>query len=627
MKLVVRIVICFLISLFALQLAAQAPADSINIEYFSDFELASSVFRNDSLKKDSLLQSYFFFDILKQKELYVPVSGNIGSASYRLFDATKSVKPLTSGFNQFVPYEITPLKSFPLPNVERRFTNINYHIGSKKEQHVFITHQQIIRPWMIAGLDFGALSAPGDFSRTLSRIRNFDIYFGYEAPSKVYRNYISFTSNRVDNQENGGISSDSVFENASSLNTRTLPINLPNASVFQRTRDYFLKQELNLSRLIQPGDSSDFAGKFKSGSLVLNHSIWWNRKSNTFMSMSADSSFFNNYFLDSAVTFDSSFYNDLYQVVVLEYSTLPTSSGNSFSLGGGYEYQHIDYETSWSDTIYNVGAAVLTAGFDSRKLSISLFYSKTVYGDFKEGYRSRLGVVYKFGKNKNHLYLEAGAGRLAHSAKELMYVSNHFIWKNDFDLLEQYDVSAGISFKKLNLILESRSRISKNFVFFREDFLPQTYDDYVAVYELSVSNIFRIGKFGLDNKVTVSTTSNSDVLPVPSAATFSAIYYHNRFFKQVLGFKMGVDLRYNTSYNVYGYMPATGIFYVQDEKRIGDYPMAGIFVELKIKTALTLFIRVDHLNSGFGERSYYGAYHYPLPGRTFKFGLSWDLVN
>ncbi len=627
MKLVTRIIFCLLINLFSFQLSAQTQADSMSTAYFSDFEFASYVYRNDSLKTDSLLHTYFFFDKLKQKEVYVPVTGNIGSASYRLFDVSASVKPMSSGFDQFLPYEINPVKTFPMQNVERRFTNINYHIGTKKEQHVFITHQQKIRPWMIAGLDFGALSAPGDFSRTLSRIRNFDIYFGYEAPSQVYRNYISFTSNRVDNQENGGISSDSVFENASSLNTRTLPINLPNASVFQRTRDYFLKQELNLSRLMQPGDSTELAGKFKSGSLVLNHSIWWNRKSNTFSSVNADSSYFSNYFLDSAVTFDSSFYNDLYQLAMLDYSTRPTAAGNSFRLGGGFEYQHVEYETSWSDSIFNIGAAVVTAGFDSKRLSIALFYSKTVYGDYKETFRSRLGVVYRFGKNNNHVYLDAGAGQFSPAAKEQMYVSNHFIWKNDFNLLEHYDLAAGINFKKLNLILESRSRTRKNFVFYREDFLPQTYDEFVAVYEFSVSNIFRLGKFGIDNKIVVSTTSNSDVIPVPDAATFSALYYQNRFFKQVLGFKIGADLRFNTSYNAYGYMPATGIFYVQDEKKTGDYPMAGIFVQLKIKTAATLFIRVDHVNSGFGERSYYGAYHYPLPGRTFKFGISWDMVN
>ena len=36
---------------------------------------------------------------------------------------------------------------------------------------------------------------------------------------------------------------------------------------------------------------------------------------------------------------------------------------------------------------------------------------------------------------------------------------------------------------------------------------------------------------------------------------------------------------------------------------------------------------IDHANAGIGERTYYGAYHYPLPGRTFKFGVRWDLTE
>jgi hypothetical protein len=73
-------------------------------------------------------------------------------------------------------------------------------------------------------------------------------------------------------------------------------------------------------------------------------------------------------------------------------------------------------------------------------------------------------------------------------------------------------------------------------------------------------------------------------------------------------------------------MPATGTFFLQNEKQLGGFPMFGVFADLKIKTA-TITIRVDHLNAGMGTREYYGAWRYPLQGRSLKIGVRWMLVD
>ena len=132
---------------------------------------------------------------------------------------------------------------------------------------------------------------------------------------------------------------------------------------------------------------------------------------------------------------------------------------------------------------------------------------------------------------------------------------------------------------------------------------------------------------GRDSKVVISASGNKNIVPVSPFAIFSALYYQNLFFKKVLGFRAGFDINYFSEYYGYGYMPATGIFYVQTEKKIGNTPLIGVFVNMTIKSKACLFIRLDHANAGIGERTYYGALHYPLPGRTFKFGITWDLVD
>lgn len=211
--------------------------------------------------------------------------------------------------------------------------------------------------------------------------------------------------------------------------------------------------------------------------------------------------------------------------------------------------------------------------------------------------------------------------------RDQLYVSNHFIWNNNFNNLEMYDITAGYFHKNWNLGISGHTGIFKNKVFYREDYLPQVYDDYVMTGDVKIYNSIKFRRLGWDNRINFSFSVNEQVISVPLLALFSSVYYHNQFFKNVLGFRAGIDVTYNSEYYGYGYMPATGTFYIQEEKQIGNYPQFGAFVNLNIKSKARLFIRLDHFNAGLSTRTYYGAYHYPLPGRTFKFGVSWDLVD
>jgi len=627
----VRIKLYFVFLLFLCtvwNVSAQNAPDSLKKRiYFSGFSSLNAY--QDSLARyeDSLLKESFFYDKLKWYDVFIPRTGNPGSAAFELFENSRMLKFVNDGFSQFDNYLWNPVGTKHSAS-KRRFTNIDYHLGSKKEQHIILTHEQKIKPWFVAGIDFAALKSPGDFSQQLNSNRSFDVYLKYEAPSRVYRGFISYTANRVLNDENGGIVNDSLFENASSLDTRTVGINLPGAVNKYRVRDYVLKQELNISRLFGSKDSSEKLKNFNEQSFVLGHSIWWNRKSVLFTSSTFDPDYFQNVYFDSSATYDSSFYNDVYQVVMLSWSTPLRGGEYSLKLGAGYEFQFTEYTTSGYVAEIDQGAMVLSALLSSADLTAGGGFTKSISGNFENIYRGNLNVDYSIGKmRKNKVFLNLDAAKMPQTMRDLVYVSNHFIWFNNFAPVETYNITAGFKYSKWNLDISVHSRILNDLVFYSEDYLPQVFSDYVSVNDLKITNSFRYGKFGWDNKIQLNQTSNDEVAPVPAIALFSSIYYHNRFFKRVLGFKAGIDVNYFSAYNGYGYMPASGIFYVQNEKEFGNYPQLGAFINLNIKSKARLFIRLDHFNAGLTERQYYGAYHYPLPGRTFKFGVSWDLVD
>jgi hypothetical protein len=99
-------------------------------------------------------------------------------------------------------------------------------------------------------------------------------------------------------------------------------------------------------------------------------------------------------------------------------------------------------------------------------------------------------------------------------------------------------------------------------------------------------------------------------------------YYTKDLFKQAAIVQTGVNLMYNTPYDAYAYMPATRLFYVQNEKELGDYVYANVFLNLQIKRA-RLFIKYYNLGSAFGNYNYFMVPSYPMKDGGIRFGVSW----
>ena len=120
--------------------------------------------------------------------------------------------------------------------------------------------------------------------------------------------------------------------------------------------------------------------------------------------------------------------------------------------------------------------------------------------------------------------------------------------------------------------------------------------------------------------------SNTDALSLPAFSVFSSLYYEHDLVKNVLKGQFGVSGFFRTKFYADAYIPAIGQFVNQREKKIGDYPFADVFINLKWKRAL-LFFKYDHVNQGTPNNEYFTALHYPANRRVFKFGLSWIFYN
>jgi hypothetical protein len=89
----------------------------------------------------------------------------------------------------------------------------------------------------------------------------------------------------------------------------------------------------------------------------------------------------------------------------------------------------------------------------------------------------------------------------------------------------------------------------------------------------------------------------------------------------VLTIQVGADMRYNTAYYAPRYLPATGVFYTQDDYEVGNYPYINAYVNCHLKQA-RFFVQYNHLNSEMGSNNYLVLPDYALDPSFLKIGVS-----
>jgi hypothetical protein len=156
--------------------------------------------------------------------------------------------------------------------------------------------------------------------------------------------------------------------------------------------------------------------------------------------------------------------------------------------------------------------------------------------------------------------------------------------------------------------------------------LPMAADKALFLSYLQIVKKIKWKGFNQINRVLVQKVNNKDALQLPLLAYGNVSYYENTFFKDVLRIQLGFDFYYNTSYFADAFMPATGLFYRQDKREIGNYPFMDAFLNWKIKRT-RLFLKYTNLLSGLAGYNYFTTYGYPMNERGLRFGFSWSFYD
>ena len=489
-------------------------------------------------------------------------------------------------------------------------------------------------------LAYKGLRSTGRFVNQLSSSGNFRFTTNYNTKNKRYFLKIHATVQDILNAENGGIVFNKNFEsnNPDFQDRNRLEVYLRDANTLLKGNRYFIdqlyrinandsnnnlfvnyqflhenkffdyKQQTILTPItfpnqIQPTFISRFGDSYRSSTIddKTNFSMYYNK---------LQAIYANNNLGEFKFFVDDSQYNYFYNsTLIVRDKTIPSALTNRFtSIGGQYFYQKnkINANLSIANSITNQGITDinLRASYQiNDENEVSLHYQKVNkapninYNFYQSSY-----VLYNWFNNfKNEKY-------------------NNI---NLTAITKWVDIDLQYSIQNDRLYFGQIPNAATNVL----EVKPLQFNGSINYAAVKLSKNFDYGNFGIDNTVLFQkTTQSSKILNVPEIVIRNSIYYTNTAFKKAMEYQTGFTTNYFTAYYANDYNPLIGEFYVQEQKKIGNFPLVDFFINAKVLQT-RIFLKAEHFNSIFTKQNYYSAPSYPYRDFIVRFGLVWNFFQ
>lgn len=313
-------------------------------------------------------------------------------------------------------------------------------------------------------------------------------------------------------------------------------------------------------------------------------------------------------------------------------------------LFGTHELRHFTLPDSvamrsWNENALSVGAQLIKA--QGKTLHYNVTGELGVAGVNAGEIHVDGGIDVNFPLWKDTMTL-AASGFYHHEKPSFYYrhyQGRHFWWDDDdLSMVDHFRVQGVLRYQKTRTTLRVAFDEMKNYTYFATTYTTsdagrlanavevRQAGDPISVFTAELKQDFTLGPLNWETVATVQKSTNEDALPLPLVNVYTNLYLRFKI-AHVLKCDFGADVRYFTKYKAPDYVPAIGQYAVQanDVKtEIGNYPLVNVYANFHLKHT-RFFAMMSHVNASSG--GYFFAPHYPLNGRVFRFGVSWNFFN
>jgi hypothetical protein len=581
---------------------------------------------------DTTLGNYFRqYDPVRKRDWDYRHLGNLGSAHEPIVFEPINRRGFEVGMNQFDLYMIRG-HDLPFYRIERPFSSVSYTLGSEQaDGYTTAKFSRNFANGLNYSLDYKRINQLGErLQYPNQNTRNTAFANGmWIAPEKGnYEAFFSFTSNSIEQEDNGGILQEPQGGGEFSS---------PNsAEVFlgdARTRH--AHRELMYTQYFRFGGGVDSV-KGSKREFTISHQAIFNTSTYKFadeLNAAVDTSFYNNHpaLLPDARGVRMFFRHRKFENNI-RLATFKLASDQKDDAKtqrdllevGAVHTIHWLQETNADSTLNNL---FLTGRYrlnPSERLLVDLNARLGVWdnaGDYRLS-----GILYFDFKKLGRLKLE-GINQLSSPGlmEHRLNLSEQQVYNNNFDKTLSTTLSASYELPSVRFSATGRYHLINNYIYFDSTGLPVQTGVPISVIQLLLQKNFKLGPIHLDNTIAIQQSSE-EVIRLPSVYSKHSLYYAGRWFK-ALTVRTGFDLRMNDSFFANYYNPVVGQFEIQDRRRVDFYPATDIFFSLQV-TKFRAFARLENATAFLlPDEFYYQTAYYAHPNAAFRLGISWRFLN
>jgi hypothetical protein len=629
------------------------------------YNLIDGLSRKSAVKLDTMINDFHTYNPIFKNSISTQDLGNLGSSyqSNDFFQRTSNPEDFLF-VQHYKLYGIWP-NNIRFYNNTKPFTLLEYgqwfNNKPQGETWLKVLHTQNITPYLNFGFSYNSITSQGKYLLQEEKDNNLHFFLSYNIDR--YDLWFVVGKNKFSNQENGGLPIPEAIENPD-LKPENIPVWLNGANNVTKNFFAILSHEFKLGKWKEMQEKGEIFQKFIPR-FALMHTFEFYDNSRFFSEIDP-----NPYFQYEDSRGKVYFYGEGHIPYIngnMGSETSPATQDNSGQqrITNKFFIKAIeapDRKYTFGKQAY-IGNDIISVDYPREKLIFtpgiwlpplgltqSANYTNTYIGG--SAFRSegkfwtwdvtgRYYVLgYKFGdfdlrgkiekpirtaRDTSLLRLSASMTNTTPDYFYDHYYSNHYKWENNFK--KTYELRLGAVYDNPGWKFKTGFRYSiiTNYIFWSEQIVPDQASSEFSVLQVFLDKDFKLGPLHIDNKLIYQKTTTERYLHVPQIMARSSIYLSG-ILSKVLHFQFGLDTRYESKFYGDYYSPALGMFYVQGNEQIGNYPWMDVFADLKIKR-LRFYVKYSNIGESLFKKGYYTTPNYAAQIALLGFGLSWTFYD
>jgi hypothetical protein len=593
---------------------------------------AINLYKIYSLQQDSTyvdttlsIKSEYRYNLLR-KDIFGLLPFSNEGQTYNTLDfgyTTKSIMP-SLGFTakHFNYLQANDIKYYSVPTP---LTDLYYKTVMEQGQSLdaFLTINT--KRNLNFSIAYKGLRSLGKYVNYLSSSGNFRFTTSYFTKDKRYFLNAHFTGQDISNQENGGIVDVSQFESGDPNYTKRdgIDVYFSDATSMLKGNRFFIDHSFKLS-------------KDNPNSLVFRHQFNQEFKFFEFTQPTVSTRYgasFSNHINNKTR------YNHLYNKFGVAYKTKSYGDLTFFVEDNNYNYFYdsVVYDASGNVTVPNaLSDRINTIGGNFTYFTNKIIAKLQVSQAISDHAISMIDANATYEVNdKLQFTLNYQKQTSLPNLNYTLYQSDYtqYNWYRDFKSEKTNQLTFTATSKWINF--SAQYKVLKDYLYFDNTtndiasllVTPVQYDKTINYLSVKASKEIKFWKLALDNTVLYQNVDQSSpIVNVPQLTTRNTLYFTDYVFKKAMLLQMGVTANYFTKYYANDYNPLLGEFYVQNETKIGAFPLLDFFVNARVRQT-RLFLKAEHFNSSMSGYNYYSAPNYPYRDFMIRFGLEWNFFK